>query len=859
MRQLTPWVGIGFLLAGASAAGASGISTGTPLQEGLQESGVALAFSSHVLTAPLPDETSVSIPGRRPGQPLPLAASAHGTDRIPDDAPPLPYDLANDVIEETCMRCHNDRRMIGNMSLEGYDASRAWADWPRSEKMVRKLRAGMMPPPGDNRPSEEILQGLAATLENQLDSFSTANPNPGYRTFQRLNQAEYANAISDLLTLSVDPSAWLPPDTKSANFDNIADAQLLSATLLDAYLAAAGGIARLAVGDAGATPQEATYTVPRLASQWDWVEGAPFGTRGGLSVVHNFPADGNYTFRIRMQASPTGSMFGRTARNEAVEISVDGERKALIPVDRWMSESDPDGMQVLVEETVHLRAGPHQVSAAFLPNFEGPVEDILAPVGHSLADTQIGLSYGITTLPHLRDLVVAGPFDVTGVSDTPSRQRIFNCRPTSRAEEEPCARRILTRLATRAYRRSVTDQDIDDLMMFYRQGIDEGGFEVGVRTGLQAMLASPWFIFRIEQGVGEATAQGLMRLSDSDLASRLSFFLWGSVPDGELLAIARDGRLSDPEVLEAQVLRMLRAPEASRLGARFAAQWLRLSDLEKVHPDATIYPDYDQQLSFMMVEETERFFNHVVEADRPVLDLLDADYTFVNDRLADHYGIAGVAGPEFRQVMYPDLLRRGLLGHGSILTLTSHANRTSPVLRGKWVMEVLMGTPPPPPPADVPDLDATEPAVDGRFLTVREQMELHRESPSCNSCHVFIDPIGLALENFDVVGKWRMRDSGNPVDATGVLYDGTPLLGPEDLRGALMARPQPFLRTFTENLMAYALGRRVEYYDMPSIRKIVNDAAERDYRLSSFILGVVDTPAFQMRMAETETDAAGMQ
>ncbi len=775
------------------------------------------------------------------------------------DMPPIGYDQANEVIEQSCMRCHNDRRLSGNMSLDGYDVERSFEQRELSEAIIRKLRAGMMPPPGSRRPAEELLQGLAATLEAQLDSFAIANPDPGVRTFQRLNQAEYKFAVQDLLKLEIDPEGFLPPDTKSANFDNIADAQMLSPTLLDAYLNAAAKIARLAVGDATAIPEEATFSVPRLASQWEWVEGAPFGTRGGVSAVHVFPADGDYTFRIRMQPNPTGSLFGRTASNESIEISIDGERVALVPVDRFQHQQDPTGMDILVDARVHIRAGPHRVSAAFLPNFEGPVEDILAPVGHSLADTQIGTSYGITTLPHLRDFVITGPFDVTGVSDTPSRERIFMCRPTSSDEEAPCARQILEDLGTKAYRRPLSEGDMDALMAFYQEGADEGGFEAGVRNGIQAILASPYFIFRIERAEATAAGEGLERISDEDLASRLSFFLWGTVPDAELRGVAQAGELSNPDVLQAQVVRMLRDPAADRLGSRFAGQWLRLSDIEKVHPDALSYPDYDLQLSELMVEETELFFNRIVEDDRSVLELLTADWSIINERLADHYDIQGVAGPEFRLVRYADDRRRGLLGHGSVLTLTSHANRTSPVLRGKWVMEVLLGTPPPPPPPNVPELEETEGAAEpGQFLSVKRQMEIHREDPSCNSCHQFIDPIGLALENFDVTGKWRTRDQSGEVEASGELYDGTPLNGPADLRGALEARPEPFLRNFTENLMAYALGRRVEYYDQPTVRAIVSEARQRDYAMSAFIEGVVNSPAFQMRRVES-TDADSMQ
>ena len=837
-----------------SALGAIALSGGAPATD--------LASSSDVSESPVPGASVASALAHS----APLADPRMHGPLGPDeptlefaDLPALDYERANDVIAETCMRCHSDRRMSGNLSLEGFDAARAFEQRPVAEAMIRKLRAGMMPPPGARRPEKEIIQGLAATLETQLDSFAIANPDPGVRTFQRLNQAEYKFAVKDLLELDIDPEAYLPPDTKSANFDNIADAQMLSPTLMDAYLNAAAKISRLAVGDAGAIPEEATYTVPRLASQWEWVEGAPFGTRGGVSVEHVFPADGDYTFRVRMQPTPTGSLFGRTASNESIEISVDGDRVALVPVDRFQHQQDPTGMEIFIDARVRITAGPHRVSAAFLPNFEGPVEDILAPVGHSLADTQIGLAYGVTTLPHLRDFVISGPFDVTGVSDTPSRKRIFACRPTAPSEAEPCARRIIERLATRAYRRPLSEGDMDALMSFYEEGAAAGGFEQGVRDGIQAILASPYFIFRIESG-GESVDAGVQRISDEDLASRLSFFLWGTVPDGELVAMARDGRLSDPEILEGQVGRMLETPAADRLGARFAGQWLRLSDIEKVHPDALSYPDYDQQLAEMMVEETELFFNRIVAEDRSVLELLTADWSVINERLADHYGVAGVAGPEFRVVQYADARRRGLLGQGSVLTLTSHANRTSPVLRGKWVMEVLLGTPPPPPPPNVPELDETEETAEpGKFLSVKEQMEIHREDPSCNSCHVFIDPIGLALENFDVTGKWRTRDRSGPVVTSGELYDGTALNGPADLRGALEARPEPFLRNFTENLMAYALGRRVEYYDQPTVRRIVADARERDYAISAFIEGVVNSPAFQMRRVESVTDADSLQ
>jgi hypothetical protein len=765
---------------------------------------------------------------------------------------PIESAQSNEIIEEYCQRCHNDRRLVGNFSLESFDAGSAHEQAQVAESMIRKLRAGMMPPAGSRRPDEEVLKGLVTQLETTIDSAAALAPNPGNRTFQRLNQSEYAESVRDLLGLHIDASGYLPPDTKSANFDNIADAQMLSPTLMDAYLNAAGEVSRLAVGDAHAIPSESTYKVPRLASQNEHVRGTPFGTRGGISIEHTFAADGEYRFRVLLQPTPTGEMFARTARGEVLEVSVDGERVALLEIDRWMSQSDPDGTEIETEP-VFIRAGPRRLAAAFLPTQEGPVVDILAPIGHSLADTQIGLSYGITTVPHLRELRIGGPYKVTGVSDTPSRRKIFTCRPTSAAEEEPCASSIVSRLATKAYRRSLQDGELADLMNFYRQGHERAGFEAGIGVAIQAMLASPHFLFRIEELVGSGGEDGIHALADDDLASRLSFFLWGAPPDQELMALAEEGTLSEPEVLDAQVRRLLAAPQAERLGTRFAAQWLRLSDIEKVHPDALKYPDYDTQLANDMVEETVRFFNNLVAEDRSVLELMTADYTFVNERLARHYGIPDVAGEDFERVVYPEEHRRGLLGQGSILTLTSHANRTSPVLRGKWVMEVLLGTPPPPPPPDVPGLEETgEAADDGRFLTVREQMEKHRANPSCNSCHRVIDPLGLALENYDVTGRWRIKDAGNLVDVGGELYDGTPLTSVGDLRSALLSRPEPLVRTFTENLMAYALGRRVEHFDQPTIRAIARQAAAEDFRMSAFILGVVRSDAFRTK-AETGT------
>ncbi len=774
------------------------------------------------------------------------AATAVGPETGPDES--------NEVIEEYCVRCHNERRLRGNFSLEGFDADQAENEAQVAERMIRKLRAGMMPPPGADRPPEEDLDALATSLETQIDSAARVAPNPGSRTFQRLNQAEYARSVEQLLGLSIDPEGYLPPDTKSANFDNIADVQMLSPTLMDAYLNAAAEIARLAVGDPEAQPSSQSYKIARLASQYDHVEGTPFGTRGGTAVTHNFPADGLYTFDVMLHSIPTGQLFGSPARGERIEISVDGERVAVLEVDRWMSQADPSGM-TLSSDPVQIAAGPHVIAAAFLPQAEGPVRDIIEPIGHSLADTQIGSSYGITTYPHIREFSVLGPTEVTGVSSTPSRELIFTCRPTSREAERPCAREIVERIGSRAYRRSLTEDDVADLMHFFDEGRAEGGFEVGIRTAIQAILASPHFLFRFEEPTDVPGVPGAVRLSQVDLASRLSYFLWATPPDEELVTLAEEGRLLDDGVLQGQVERMLADSRADALGTRFAAQWLRLPDIEKVHPDALMFSNFDEQLAELMVHETELFFNELVENDRSLMDLLDADYTYVNERLAQHYGIPGVAGEHFRRVEHVDPARRGLLGQASILTLTSHANRTSPVLRGKWVMEVLLGSPPPPPPPNVPELEATEEGAEGgKRLTVKELMAMHRANPSCASCHNVIDPIGLSLENFDVTGRYRIKDRRVTVDASGTLYDGTPLNSAADLIGALKARPEPFVRTFAENLMAYALGRRVEYYDMPTIRAITHEAAEHDYRVSDFIMGVVESPAFQMKSTQVATD-----
>jgi cytochrome c551/c552 len=755
------------------------------------------------------------------------------------------------LVKQYCATCHNDRAKTGGLSLAGFDPARAHEDAEQTEKMIRKLRAGMMPPAGARRPAPEALSGLAETLETHMDTRAATRPDPGWRPFQRLNRAEYKQAISDLLAVDVDVTAYLPADTISDGFDNNAESQVFSATLLSGYLRAASRITALALGDLEAAAAESNYKVPKTASQLQRVAGAPFGTRGGLSTMHVLPADGDYVFRMDLHANACGVLFGGPTTGEQLEVSVDGERVALLDINPRMTEAET-GL-TLRTPPVFLKAGPRRVTAAFIKRFEGPVVDLLAPIEHTLADTQIGVAVGITTLPHLKDLSIVGPYRITGVSETPSRQKVFSCRPTNAGEELSCARGIVRRLAGEAFRGPVGETDLAALMDLYAAGRDERGFEAGIGAAIEAILVSPQFLFRLEPVRPAGPGAAGYRLGDRELASRLSFFLWGAAPDAELLTLAAAGRLSRPAELEKQVTRMIADPRSSALATRFAAQWLRLNDVDEMLPDALLYPYFDHSLGQAFKRETELLFDSIVREDRPVLDLLTADYTFVNERIARHYGIPNVTGPQFQRVSVPDY-RRGILGHGSILVLTSVADRTSPVMRGKWVMEVLLGSPPPPPPPNVPALEETNAAAAGKLLSVRERMEEHRRNPACTSCHRLIDPLGLALENFDVTGKWRIKDSDMRVDASGVLYDGTPMNGPDGLRDALLKYQDVVLLSFTERIMTYALGRRLMPNDMPAVRAIVRNAARNEYRMSSFLLGVVRSAAFQMTSgAPTET------
>ena len=742
------------------------------------------------------------------------------------------------VVQTYCQVCHNDALMTGNLSLTGFEIENAPNHPETAEKMIRKLRAGMMPPPGMPRPNPDTLLALVEELETTVDQNADANPNPGVRRFQRLTRAEYAKSVQQLLDLEIDASRWLPEDTFLGNFNNLSAAQGLSTTLLESYLRAAAEVSRLALGNPDALSASSKYTNPIHVSQhsWDHLEGTPFGTRGGMVVRHDFPTDGEYVISIE-------TLFGRGLPGQDLDISIDGRGVSQLAL-----EHNGDRTIPIQTKPIFVSAGQHQIAAAFVKRIEGPYEDRLSPFNWSFVggeDARQWANYGITALPHLADLMVTGPVTSGPVSETPSRNKIFSCYPNTEDEENECARQIISRVATQAYRRAVTDQDLAGPMNFYDRSAQNSGFEIGVRTALQSILASPSFLFRLEEQPEDALPGQLYQLNESDLAARISFFIWGSGPDDELRELANQGKLSDPGVLETQVVRMLSDPRSRNLATSFASQWLRLQEAGKNEPEPYLYPDFTGQLKKDMVRETQLFFENLVREDRSLLEIVSADYTFVNERLADHYGIEGIIGNEFQRVTYEDETRRGLLGHGSVLMLTSMSNRTSPVLRGKWVMEVIMGSPPPPPP-DIPTLEATEGAEGGRILTTRERLEIHRANPTCNACHQFMDPIGLALDNFDVTGAWRIREDGRELDTTGTYYDGTAINTPMDLNEVLIKRPIPIIRSFTANLLAYAMGRRIEFFDQPTVRKIVKEAEASDYRMSSFILGIVGSDPFQM-------------
>ncbi len=753
-------------------------------------------------------------------------------------------------LNQYCAYCHNDKLKSGGMTLTALDLERIDRTAELAEKAVRKLRVGLMPPPGMPRPAREIVNAFAASLETGLDQAANAHPNAGRPALHRLNRTEYANSVRDLLAVPVDASALLPPDDMSHGFDNMADVLTVSPTLMEAYLRAASKIAREAVGDTEAPALTSTYQVPRVLSQNRHIDGTPWGTRGGISVVHDFPADGEYVFKLGFYYSPTGPLFGlNQGKGQQIEVAVNGEKVALIDINPAMTLAK-DGIKT---PPIAVKAGPQRISASFPQKADGPIEDEVSMVEQTLVDVSAGVVPGITTLPHLHELSITGPMKVTGMADTASRKRIFSCRPGAGAEEISCAKQILARLARQAYRRPVGDNDLEGLLGFYQEGRNQGNFETGIRTAIQAILASPEFVFRFERTPAGIAPGKNYRITDLELASRLSYFLWSSAPDEQLIALASRGELRQPAVLEAQVRRMLTDAKSEALSSIFADEWLHLQNLKESNPDLFLFPNFDRSLANSMRRETELLFDSVMREDRSIVDMLTADYTFVDERLAKHYGIPNVMGPRFRRVPVTDPNRRGLLGEAGILMLTSTATRTSPVQRGKWVMEVLLGTPPPPPPPNVPALPENSDGRTGHVakpLSVRERTEEHRKNPVCAACHKMMDPIGFALENFDAVGVWRTNDSGFKIDPSGEMFDGTKLDGPASLRQAIVGHSDAFITAFTENLLAYGLGRVIDFHDEPIVREIAREAARDGNRFSAFVLGVVRSMPFQMRRAE---------
>jgi hypothetical protein len=752
-----------------------------------------------------------------------------------------------------CVTCHNDRLKTGGLTLERPDLANVAAHADVWEKVIRKVRTGMMPPAGVPRPGAAEREALLASLAGTLDEAARLTPDPGRPLLHRLNRAEYANAIRDVLALNIDAAALLPADDSSAGFDNNADVLGVSPVLLESYLTAAERITALALGDRDIPPAGEIYRVRQDESQDRHIPGLPLGTVGGLLIDTTLPLDGEYQFRVTLFRTNLGTMRGLEYEHQ-LEISVDGERVHLAAFggDKEIvaSSDNPtttgDAVDGRFTARVRLTAGPHKIGVAFLEKTQALNTRRLQNYVRSSSDTIDFSGY-----PHIDEVILTGPFNSTGVARTPSRQRLFVCTPKTQADEAGCARQILSTVARRAYRADVSERDLATLMDFFRQGRRDGGsFDSGIDLALRRVLASPKFIFRTEQDPASVPAGAAYRVSDADLASRLSFFLWSSVPDDELLDAASRRTLRGAATLERQVRRMLADRNAVSLIDNFLGQWLQLRNLKGKQPNSHEFPDFDDNLRQALHTEMELFFASIIREDRSVLDLMNADYTFLNERLARHYGVPYVYGSHFRRVTLPDETRKGLLGKGAVLLVTSHPHRTSPVVRGKWVLENILGAPPPPPPDVVPPFEEETEAA--RPKSVRERLEVHRRNPACAGCHRMIDPAGLALENFDAVGAWRTRDGGTrgtPVDASGQLVDGTKVDGVVALREALLRDPEIFVGTVTEKLLTYALGRGLTASDMPAVRAIVRDARRDDYRFSSIVLGIVRSAPFQMRSA----------
>jgi cytochrome c5 len=754
------------------------------------------------------------------------------------------------VVDRYCVTCHNDRLKTGSVTFENVDFANIRSNAELFEKAVRKLLVGAMPPQGAVRPDSATLEALGASFESLLDREAATHPNPGRAVLRRVNRTEYANAIRDLLHLDVNVSTLLPVDNSSYGFDNIADVLGMSPVLMERYLTAARRISAFAVGNVSEITTTAdTYRVRPDLSQDRHIEGLPLGTRGGILVKHTFPLDAEYTLKIDLLQATLNNVIGMEFPHTVV-ITVDGAEVHRATIggkdDLVMSYANSQGAAEQLEGRLMVRlpikAGPRTAGATFLEKSAAVPNGLLQPF---LRTTFEPTNY--TGQPHIEALIITGPFNASGPGHTPSRRRIFSCRPATRGTESACATQILSTIARRAYRRPLSRGDVQTLARFYELGRQTGTFETGIEMGLRRILASPDFVLRLERDTDTAAPGTMHRVSNLELATRLSFFLWSTIPDDQLTRLATEGRLSNPVVLEREVRRMLADSRSRALVDNFAGQWLYLRNLRNINPDPREFPDFDHNLRTAMLSEVEMFFESIIQEDRSVMDLMTADYTFVNERLARHYKIPNVYGDQFRRIKLGADERRGLLGKGSVLLVTSLATRTSPVIRGKWILENIVGTPPPPPPPDVPALEDSQ--AGQKPKTLRARLEMHREKPVCASCHRTMDPIGFALEHFDAVGQWRTNDVGSPIDAAGQLTDGSKVDGPATLREALTRNPEIFVRTMTEKMMIYALGRGLEAYDMPALRQVTSAASRDNYRFSSLIIGIVKSIPFQMRVA----------
>lgn len=767
------------------------------------------------------------------------------------------------LLARYCFTCHNEKLRTAELVLEKLDLEPVAERAETWEKVLRKLRSNAMPPAGAPQPDKAAMMALAAYLEEELDKSAAAAPDPGRGLIHRLNRAEYTNAVRDLLAVQIDAEKMLPADDAGHGFDNIAEILSVSPLLVERYIAAAGRIARQAVGEPATQPAERTYEVPEYRVQDDRMsENLPFGSRGGTAIRHYFPADGEYVVKVRLQENSDNYIRGLGEPHQ-LDVRVNGERMKLLTIGGehkgvsgpiysfinrdYKGSAEQEGYEFHADEALEARfparAGNHLVQISFLKETVEP-ETILMPRLNFLdrADYKGGD-------PYVDEIIIAGPYQAKGATMTESRQKVFVCQPNSAGDEAACAKKILSSLARRAYRRPVNDTDIAPLLNLYRAGRQSGKFDDGIESALSGILVSTEFLFRLGHDPAGAVPQMPYRISDLDLASRLSFFLWSSIPDDELLDLAETGKLRAPGMIDRQVRRMLADPRSKALVENFAAQWLYLRNVRLARPDENAFPEFDETLREAMEQETAMFVESNLREDRSVLDLLDANYTYLNERLARHYGISHVYGSHFRRVPVTDEMRKGLLGQASVLTVTSYSARTAPTIRGKWVLDNLMGTPPPPPPPNVPSLKE-ENVRDGRVLTMRERLDQHRTNPVCASCHSRMDPLGFALENFDALGRWRSTEGGAPVDNTGLLPDGTKFQGPAELRKILLSRRELFVSNVAEKLLTYALGRAVEYFDQPAVRQITRQAERGDDRWSALITAIVESTPFQMRRAQ---------